>query len=303
MDPAEEGPFRAAIEVQGVVLGRHDAEISETRRSMESLTAQVADLTARLHRYQLEASAPRGSSSEPRINNPPSYAGEPTQCRAFLTQCEVVFSLQPATYAQDRARIAYIISLLTGRAREWGTTVWEMNSDLTNRFQLFKEEMVKVFDRSVHGQEASRQLAVLQQGRRSVADFAIEFRTLATSSGWNEPALIAHFLEGLNPNFKDEIYAREIPEQFDQLVELAIRLDKRFEMRRHARGLRTERPVTPPTPTAPVRSDHEAEPMQLGGIRISTAERQRRIINHLCLYCGSDGHFVSSCSVKARARQ
>ncbi len=85
--------------------------------------------------------------------------------------------------------------------------------------------MIKVFDRSVYGREASRLLAVLHQGERSVADFAIEFRTLATTCEWNEPALVG-FLEGLNIDLREEIYAREPPAQFDQLVELAIRLEK-----------------------------------------------------------------------------
>ncbi len=38
--------------------------------------------------------------------------------------------------------------------------------------------------------------------------------------------------------------------------------------------------------------------MQLGGIRLSPTERQRRIINRLCLYCGAAGHFASSCQLK-----
>ncbi len=68
--------------------------------------------------------------------------------------------------------------------------------------------MIKIFDRSVFGREASRLLTTLHHGRRSVADFAIEFRTLATTCEWNEPALVACFLEGLNMDLKEEIYAR-----------------------------------------------------------------------------------------------
>ncbi|KAG1927055.1 retrotransposable element [Pimephales promelas] len=86
------------------------------------------------------------------------------------------------TYAEDRARIAYVLSLLTERAREWGTSVWETQSACCRKYQSFKDEMIKVFDRSVFCSEASRLLAVLRQGKRSVADFAIEFRTLATTT-------------------------------------------------------------------------------------------------------------------------
>ncbi len=227
----------------------------------------------------------------------------PLNAELFLTQCDVVFSLQPQTYAGDPARIAFVLSLLTGRAREWGTSAWEAQTPCCGSFKLFKEEMIKIFDRSVIGREASCLLAVLHQGRRSVADFAIEFRTLATTCEWNEPALVARFLEGLNMDLKEEIYARGPPTQLDQLIELGIRLDKCFEQRRRVRASES-RPLetlTPAVVSSPLRSD--PEPMQLGGVRISAEERQRRILNRLCLYCGTAGHFASSCLLKARARQ
>ncbi|KAL1246548.1 hypothetical protein QQF64_034593 [Cirrhinus molitorella] len=83
--------------------------------------------------------------------------------------------------------------------------------------------------------EASRLLASLQQGRRSVADYSVEFRTLAATSGWNAEALSARFLEGLRESLKDELYAREVPDCLDDLIALAIRLDARRELRRRAR--------------------------------------------------------------------
>lgn len=305
MDPADERPVRSAIEIQGAMLGKHEQELAAAHQAVKSLSAQVADLSARLlHLHQESAmSHNRQLPSEPRVNNPSCYAGEPTECRAFLIQCEVVFSLQPQTYAEDRARIAYVLSLLTGRAREWGTSVWEAQSACCSKYTLFKDEMIKVFDRSVFGSEASRLLAVLRQGRRSVADFAIEFRTLATTSEWNDPALTARFLEGLNVDLKEEIYARGSPTQLDQLIDLAIRLDKCFEQRRRVRSPHFTPCDNFPSATASVQNQPDAVPMQLGGVRISPEERQRRIINRLCLYCGTAGHFASSCSLKAKARQ
>ncbi len=190
MDPAKEEPLRSAMEMQGVMLGRHEEELSAARLAVEDLTAQVTNLSSRLLMlYQDPSADPRRYPlHEPRINNPPCYAGEPTECRAFLTQCEVVFSLQPQTYAGDPARIAFVLSLLMGRAREWGTSAWEARTSCCGRYELFKEEMIKIFDRSVFGREASHLLTTLHQGRRSVTDFAIEFRTLATTCEWNELA-------------------------------------------------------------------------------------------------------------------
>ncbi len=202
MDPAKEEPLRSVMEMQGVMLGRHEEELSPTRHLSSCLLMLYQDPSSDHCRHPLP---------EPRVNNPPCYAGEPTECRAFLTQCEVVFSLQPQTYAGDPARIAFVLSLLTGRAREWGTSAWEARTPCCGRYELFKEEMIKNFDHSVFGREASCLLTTLHQGRRSVADFAIVFRTLVTTCEWNEPALAARFLEGLNMDLKEEIYARGPP--------------------------------------------------------------------------------------------
>lgn len=273
-----------------------------TRPAVENLTAQVNDLSTRLLHAQTESPLPRSSSSpaELQINNPPCYVGEPAECRAFLTQCEVAFSLQPLTYAEDQARIVYVISLLTGRARDWGTSIWEAGGPCCRRFGLFREEMIKVFDQSIFGREASRLLTTFRQGRRSVVDYAIEFRTLSTTCEWNEPSLVARFLEGLNVELKEEIYAQGSPDQLDPLIELAIRLDRYFEQQRRARS--TLVPLREPFSHS-ASSVSESEPMQLGNIRLQPEERQHCISNKLCLFCGAAGHFATTCPVKGRARQ
>ena len=301
MDSASGSPFQTAVEHQGVLLGKHEEDISATRHAVGSLAAQMSELSSQVHNLRLQPSASQCPpvQTEPRINNPPAYSGEPTQCRAFLTQCEVVFSLQPFTYAKERAKVAFVLSLLHGRAREWGTANWETEAECISSFEHFKEEMIRVFDRSAYGEEASRRLSTLRQGRRSVPDFSIEFRTLATTCGWNQPALAARFLEGLSPEVRDEVLVREIPARLDDLIDLAIRVERRFDQRRRAHRL--EDTLFSPPRVSP--SHSEPEPMQLGGLRISSKERQRRISNRLCMYCASASHFVSSCPVKASARQ
>ncbi|KAG1962189.1 retrotransposable element [Pimephales promelas] len=290
MDPASPDHLQSAVEIQGAMLGRHEEELSAARHAVETLAAQVSDLSRQVHQLRLDPPTFSGASevSEPRVNNPPFYAGEPTECRPFLTQCDVVFSLQPNTYSRNRARIAYVISLLTGRAREWGTAVWEAEAECTNQYQDFKDEMIRVLDRSVFGEEASRVLSSLSQGNRSITDYSIEFRTLAASCDWNEPALLARFLEGLRAEVKDEILSREIPSRVDSLIELAIRIERRFDLRRRVRGGEFAASYAPPsTPSPSPSASSSSEPMQLGGIRISAKERERRIVNRLCLYCGS----------------
>lgn len=318
MDPADQSQLRSAMEAQGALLGQHQAELVAAHQTINSLVSQVTELSKTIRQMQIDHAPVTPVierppvierlpvTPEPRINNPPIYSGEPTMCRAFMIQCEVIFSLQPLTYASDTARVAFVISLLAGRAREWATSVWDAKAACCKEFSSFKAEFIKIFDRSALGKEASRLLAALRQGRRSVADFAIEFRTLAASSKWNEAAQVARFTEALEDDIRDEVYAHELPEHLDELVDLAIRLDNRRDLRRRAR-FPTSSSFVDPTPTTSVSSvpDHPPaqEAMQLGRYRLSAEEKQKRLSKGLCLYCGRPGHFASSCPAKANARQ
>ncbi len=75
--------------------------------------------------------------------------------------------------------------------------------------------MIKIFDRSVYEHKAFRQLLTLRQGRRSAADYAIEFRTLTATSKWNEQALTVHFLKGLSGEIKEETLSHDLPTRLD----------------------------------------------------------------------------------------
>lgn len=61
---------------------------------------------------------------------------------------------------------------------------------------------------------------------RPVTEFTIDFRILAQKSGWNDPALRGAFYHGLNDKIKDELATRDEPEILDELIALAIRIDR-----------------------------------------------------------------------------
>ncbi len=63
--------------------------------------------------------------------------------------------------------MAFIITLLVGQAREWGTAMWDNEQDCCSSFDSFSEKLRKVFDRSARGTEAARALALLRQRESS----------------------------------------------------------------------------------------------------------------------------------------
>ena len=65
----------------------------------------------------------------------------------------------------------------------------------------------------------------LRQRMRRAQDFALDFRTLAASAGWNERALIDHYWCSLREDVRRELACRDTTLTLDQLVDLYIRLD------------------------------------------------------------------------------
>ena len=88
----------------------------------------------------------------------------------------------PRLHRQPR----YLLGFLKGSALAWASAWWDSNSPAGDNFDFFVAKMRKVFDHPVTGGDAAKRLMSLRQGSRSVAEFSVEFRTLAVNSGWND---------------------------------------------------------------------------------------------------------------------
>ncbi|KAL0186755.1 hypothetical protein M9458_018425, partial [Cirrhinus mrigala] len=235
--------------------------VSELTQRMQQLQLPAAPVTPPTPPAPLAAPGPSAAAQqlEPRLPPPEVYSGEPNFCRAFLTKCSMHFALQPRTFVSEESKVAFVLTLLTGRAALWGTAVWENQDPCCASFSTLLAEMKRVFDRAASGREAARTLMDLRQGERSVSDYSIEFRTLAAECQWNEEAQWDMFLHGLADRVQKEIYALDLPANLNGLIDLALR----------RRGL-SARP--PPGEGIPPRasgydaiSPHdEHEPMQVG---------------------------------------
>lgn len=277
---------------QEAAYSRHEQILQELQQNVSALLARPPPTTA-------PASDPaRTPRVEPRLPAPERYDGNPKDCRGFLTQCSLTFELQPTSFPSDRSRIAYIITLLTGKARAWATAIWEQQGRACSTYVRFTEEMRRVFDHPVGGRDAANRLFHLRQGNSSVAEYAVLFRTLAAESGWNMEALMAAFRHGLSGCIKDELAAKDPAQDLEDLIDQTIRLDNRLRERRRERQPLREFPTGSgaPLPHFPQQPPLDPEePMQLGRSRLSQAERDRRMKERCCLYCGQNGHFRSAC--------
>uniref|UniRef100_A0A3Q3AU88 ribonuclease H n=1 Tax=Kryptolebias marmoratus TaxID=37003 RepID=A0A3Q3AU88_KRYMA len=303
MDPSPTQEWRSNVEGAIAKLEANVLEMTSllTKMSVSTAPSVVPEvqLGRSAHNYQVSP------SREPRLLPPEAFGGESSQCRPFLTQCEIHFELQPSSFPSERARVAFVISLLTGKAKIWGAAEWQQNSPNCYDYNSFVQEFFRVFDPSPPEREAARGLWRIKQGTRRVNEYIIDFHALAAKSGWNGEALCDAFYQGLNERIKDELATRDPPRGLAELESLASRIDQRLCERRQERGTEqpnrtlTNPPRCPSSFSAPGRSPSPPqEPMQIGRSRLSTSERERRMRNGLCFYCGSEEHQLRMCPAK-----
>ncbi|XP_053499602.1 uncharacterized protein LOC128619445 [Ictalurus furcatus] len=113
---------------------------------------------------------------------------------------------------------------------------WEQEGNGISTYEQLTSRFRTVFDHSPDNRETGEDLLSLVQGSRCVADYALEFRTVAARSGWNQPALKAMFRRGLNADIVTELACRDDQLTFDSLINVAIRLDRLLRSRRSLRS-------------------------------------------------------------------
>ncbi|KAJ7997881.1 hypothetical protein DPEC_G00216770 [Dallia pectoralis] len=96
---------------------KRQREVQE--RANETITAQLEQLVLTAPRSEVPSPSPdippaapesASPSREPRLPPPERFSGEESGCGSFLTQCSLIFELQPSSFPTDRSRIAYLMT-------------------------------------------------------------------------------------------------------------------------------------------------------------------------------------------------
>ncbi len=73
---------------------------------------------------------------------------KPVTCSGFLLQCSLYFEMQPHQFVSYRAKIAFIMSLLSGRALQWAESIWNSRSPVVRSLNTFVDQFREVFGTS-----------------------------------------------------------------------------------------------------------------------------------------------------------
>ncbi len=141
-DPAAFYHFTTEVSAQASVLATHQQQLNR----LTSLTEELVKTLQALHLQASNSSAPPPSplpahatstTASPRLAFPEKFDGSPTRCKGFLLQCSMFVNQQSMLYPTEESRIAFVCSLLTGRALDWATAVWSENRPTFPSFRAF----------------------------------------------------------------------------------------------------------------------------------------------------------------------
>jgi Ty3 transposon capsid-like protein len=245
-------------------------------------------------RQRVPDTTPITRSDETKGRNPkPFDGGDPSQLHTFLLQTSLAFDARPSEFPDERSKIVYAITYLEGAALEWAYPLYRRADPplYMTDLSLFAEHLEKVF--GDNGLIVAEQLRQLKQ-TTTVAKYSVDFRRLANRVGWDNRSLCSQFYSGLKYPVKLEIAKVKQPERLEELVEMAISIDH-LQRESLAQLGPAPRPLDQPP-----RRDHrrDAPSAASSGRHLTEQQREHRLKNNLCLYCGGEGHIIRNCPVR-----
>lgn len=320
MDPADSA--RQPTPPPEAVLERHEQMLQHINHQLIALTQALAQHIPLPGPAMPPSSAP-AQPPAPELSTPPApasaepperalpspepFAGEFHKCAGFLTQITLQFRQLRRTYESDGAKIAFFVQLLRGQALNWAQAVLRTSPEIT--YPDFLSKFKSVFERGTGAEAAGHRLLNLKQGRRCMADFSVEFWTLAEETGWGQPALISTLLNNVCDELKGELLMRELPKTLSEVITLCVKVDEHLRARHRASNYGSQRPVgraetasggSGSSDREADRGDEHEQPMQIGRSQISPEERARRWRSGECFYCGRKGHLAKACPARPK---
>ncbi|KAF5376916.1 hypothetical protein D9615_007310 [Tricholomella constricta] len=245
--------------------------------------------------------SPRSGSHHLRPSPPPIYDGARSGGRTFLNACKLYFSLCGGSFADDHARIIWVLLYMQhGRAADFVSRVFQFRTakDVFPAWKDFEDTFrgeFFLFDEVADAALTLESTAYFQNGR-SIDEYIDSFRSLWVKAGYPDGRhLVLKFRQGMDPKLSRRLGSITTGRPHDEKIEewLRIARSQDFIMRTeddfHRRAIPTKRltvarppshaydgrPLLPPLPLPfppPSRSRH-AGPQAVRGTPVHALRR------------------------------
>jgi len=264
------------------------------------------------------AAAPASSSTAStaratKMTDPDKFDGTRSKYLTFIRSMRLKLS-EPA-FVDEPTKLRYLVGRLEGTALNQvgrfitGAGVVVDEDPLRNTAERLLEILATAFDDPDRVRNATRQLNVIKQGSKEFSDHYAAFQVLAADVNWTEENLRITLMSSLSYDLQAALLTTAEPPVWDDLIALLQTTDNRIRAL-NARNPRTSSSVPKPAkaahPTSSNSGHYGPAPMDLSAGRrrgpLTQEERQRRIAQGLCLYCGGSGHLAMACPNRRPAR-
>ena len=271
-----------------------------------------------------------------KVREPDTFDGsDPRKLRDFLVSCNLHFRDRPLIFASDEKRILFILSFLKGSALSWFEPGLNDPTDSAHwmwNYQAFLSELEDNFgphDPVGDAEKALDELVMKKTAR--IVKYNVSFWELASRVGWNEAALRDRYFRGLPLRLRTEVLRGGKPPTLAALQLKAQDADNIYWMQEEEIRLESKssgnignpskkdsnKTPTPsskphPAPHYPSKPFSKNPPKvkpkssisdKLGkNGKLTGEERERRMKEGLCLYCGEKGHVAHDCPKSAAAK-
>ena len=257
------------------------------------------------------------------LNKPDEYDGKDRNaCHTFISQCNLFIMGNGHLFPTEASKVLFASTYLRGKAFAWlEPRLSDVNALVLNDFSVFTAELLRNLGDPDREKTMARKLRQLKQ-TGSTAAYRTEFDNIVQYLNWDDGALRTYFYEGLKDQVKDTLAQTTAePTAFKDYQDFCVKIDNRlYERKQEGKGSsgnskaapsnnnkssNGNKAVTSQRSTTTTTTSSGPAPMDLdanSGTRkfkpLTPQEKQHRMDNNLCLYCGKPGHRATDCPAK-----
>ena len=209
-DESPEEPDSSTVEVMGMV------------RSIISLYFRMQDLR---EQQRVAEEILMNAINKGQLPNPKQFSGDRREYHEFIVLCQLILQSYPRVFCNDRLRVGYIISHLSGMAMEWAGDLLERESSVIDDFPAFLEAMNDTFEYRQALRVAEDAMFNLRQGDRAAIEYINEFQSLVPTLGWPDEVLQAHLCQGLKEDIRQYLFRIPQPNSLENLITLVLQIE------------------------------------------------------------------------------
>lgn len=317
--------------IQSMQQDREENRQDRREQAEERLTLKSTPQATREETFEL-----KGSGNTPK---PPFDGLDASKLRTFLAQCTLAFDGSPLKFKTDHNKVTYACSYLTGIAFSWYQTQASKRTPPAWRsdWDLFQSKLQNRYGEANIAFAADKAIKLLKMTNNSrLSEYESKFSILVEDLSWSDSdaALRDQFRSGLCYRIRDKLAdIRPAPATLEEYIDTCFLIDSTYWENHDERSANasTHRQSAPfvraafvprqnqqsssssySTHRSSTTPDRERKPfiksptpsikplnLDASG-KLNATDRQHRIDNNLCLYCGLGGHAVDVCPKNKR---